>query len=151
MSVCQARESGLGKRLRDVGLQPDIQAAQQHIGPGRGISVHGNDGVAARDEIEGTRLIETMAGQVEAVEIVAGRAQAFEEIEPVFIAGDQPRNLGCTPFDPPAVRREHSDPGSLAGRDVHRVVDPFDVMPREIVVAAKITGKNLFHFPQLNR
>jgi hypothetical protein len=145
MSVGQVRKAALGKRLRDVALQPFIQAAQQHVGPGCGISVHGNDGVTARDEIERARLIEAMAGKVQAVEIVAGRPQAFEKVEPVLIAGNQPRNVGCTSFDPPAVRREHGNSGSLARHDVHRVVDTFDVVPCEIVVAAQVTGENLFH------
>jgi hypothetical protein len=145
MSVGQVRESDLGKSSRNVALQLFIQAAQQHVGPGRGISVHGNDGVAASNEFECTRLVETMAGQVKAVEIVAGRPQAFEKVEPVFIAGNQPRDLGGTPFNPPAVRREHGDSGSFAGHDVHRVVDTFDVVAREIVVAAKVAGGNQFH------
>ena len=74
MSVSQVRESDFRKRLRDLPLQPFIQTPQQHVGSGRSISVHGNDGVAARNEIEGTRLVEPMAGKVQAVEIVAGRS-----------------------------------------------------------------------------
>jgi len=53
--------------------------------------MHGNHRIATRNEIEGTRLVETMTGQVQAVEVVAGDPQAFEKIEPMFVAGDQTR------------------------------------------------------------
>ena len=62
----------------------------------------------------------------------------------MFIPGDQTRDLGSEPFNPPAVRRQYSDPGSLATHDAHGVVDAFYVAPREIVVAAKVGGLNRF-------
>ena len=74
MPIGRARDSDLRQGLRKLFLEPFIQSPQQHVGSGGSISVHGNDGVAARDEIEGTRLVEPMAGKVQAVEIVAGRS-----------------------------------------------------------------------------
>jgi hypothetical protein len=62
----------------------------------------------------------------------------------VFLAGDQARDLGRTPFDPPTMRRENSDPGTLARHDVHGVVDAFQVAPCELVVAAKVVGRSPF-------
>src|SRR6202021_3414144 len=52
MSVDQVGESELRKRQRNIPLQLFIQAAQQHVGSARGITVHGDDGVAAGDQIE---------------------------------------------------------------------------------------------------
>ncbi len=121
-----------------------MQAAQQHIGSGRGISMNGHDGVAAGDELEGTRLVEPMTGKVQTIEIVAGRAQAFEEIELMFLARDQPCDLGRAPFDASTVRCENGDPGSLTSRDAHLVIDAFYIVLRKIAVAAKVIGAKLF-------
>lgn len=59
--------------------------------------MHGNDGIATGYEIEGTRLVEAMAGKMQALEIVAGRPQPLEKVEPVLIGGDQTRDLGRRP------------------------------------------------------
>jgi hypothetical protein len=62
----------------------------------------------------------------------------------VIIAGDEPRDLGRASLDPPAVRRNHSDPGLRARHDVHGVVDAFCVALRELAVAAKVVKGSLF-------
>jgi hypothetical protein len=141
MSVSQVRKSDFRKSLRNLPLQRFIQTPQQHIGSRRGISVHGNDGVAARDQIKGTRLVETMTGKVQAVEIVARRSQPLKKVKPVLIAGDQTRDLGSAPLNPPAVLCENGDPGWIARHDVHGVVDAFCVAPREIVVRANVVDR----------
>ena len=105
MPIGRARDSDLRQGLRKLFLEPFIQSPQQHVGSGGSISVHGNDGVAARDEIEGTRLVEPMAGKVQAVEIVAGGAQPLEKVQRMIVAGDEPGNLRSAPFDAPAMRK----------------------------------------------
>src|ERR1700681_3794119 len=144
MPVGQARESRLRQGLRDLPLEPLIQSPKQHVGSGRGISMHGDHRIAAGDEIEGARLVEAIAGKVEAVEIIPGRPQAFEQVEPMLVAGDQTRNLRRAAFDAPAVRRGAGYPGTPAGRAVHGKVDAFLVVLREMFVVAKVVGRNQF-------
>jgi hypothetical protein len=138
MPVGYARQSDVRQSLRDLALQRFIQTSQQHGSGCGGVSVHGDDGIAAGDEIQRARLVEAMAGQMQALEIVAARAQPLEKVEAVLIAGDETRDFGSAPFDPPTVGRDHGDPGWLSSRDVHGVVDTFGVTLREIVVASKV-------------
>lgn len=149
MPVGYARKSDVRQSLRDPALQRFIQTSQQH-GSGCSVSVHGDDGIAAGDEIQRARLVEAMAGKMQALEIVAGRPQPLEKVEAVLIAGDETRDFGSAPFNPPTVGRDHCDPGWLSSRDVHGVVDTFGVTLREIVVASKVVGRILTgHAPSL--
>ena len=56
----------------------------------------------------------------------------------MFIAGNQARDLGSAPLNPPAVRSENRHPGWPARHDVHGVIDAFYVALREFLEAAKI-------------
>lgn len=134
MPVSQAGESELPERLRNVPFQLFIQSPQQHVGSVRRVSMHCNDGVATRDEIESSRFIELTAGQVQTIEIVAGRPQSLKKIQAVFIARDQSRNIRRASFNPPTVRCEHRHAGPLARYDLHGVVDALDKVPRQIVI-----------------
>ena len=62
----------------------------------------------------------------------------------MFVTGDQARDVGCAALDPPPVRRENGDPGSLARHDMHGIVNAFSVVLCEFVVAAKVIGGSLF-------
>lgn len=137
MPISQARKPDLCESPREPALQPLIQTSQQHVGSGRCIAVYGHDGIAFGNEIEGARLVESMAGDVKAVEIVARRPQTFEKIEAVVSAGDQSRDFRRPSFDSPTVRRQNRNLGSLATRDVHGVIDAFDIALREVVVTMK--------------
>lgn len=137
MPISQTRKPDLRESLCEPALQPLIQTSQQHVGSGRCVSVYGHDGIASGNEIEGARLVESMAGDVQAVEIVARGPQPLEKIEAVVIAGDQSGDFRRPSFYSPAVRRQNRDLGSLATRDVHGVIDTFDIALREVVVTMK--------------
>jgi hypothetical protein len=142
MPLHLAGKPQLCKRSSYLRLQHFVQAAEQHVGSGRRISMHRNHAVAVRNEGERTRLVEPVAREVQANEIVAARPQPLEKVQPVLIARDQPRDLRGASFDAAAVGCENRRPGTLRGHDVHGIVDAFRVAMRKILVAAKIIGGN---------